>query len=114
MSLKPIDLQNLFVRLNEVSKQQAAHQEAQVHNQQVVGEEIERRTRLNDERVAQAEQSGEGPEKLNDQQQSGGSGQEGSKKKKKPEQQDDQTSSDEANDDVFRDPDLGNRIDISG
>ena len=51
MSLKPIDLQNLFVRLNQIGREQAAREEAPIHAQQVAAEEIAQKTRQSGEKV---------------------------------------------------------------
>lgn len=108
--MKPLDLQNLFIRINEVSKQQASRQEALVHAQQVAGQEIEQNTKLADERVAKTGETGEGPGKVKDENPRekrrrpgarGGAGAE-------------EDEAEEKGEDIFRDPDLGNRIDISG
>lgn len=109
MSLKPLDLQNLFVRLNEISKQQAARQEALLHAQQVAGQEIEQETKLADKRVAKTEETSDGPEKLHDDQKKGNQNQ-NSEQNAKQEEEDDSGS---PRNDPFRDPDLGNRIDIN-
>jgi hypothetical protein len=109
MSLRPIDLQNLFGRLNEISKQQAAIHEASHHAQQVAGSEIAERSANQQKRVTKTEDIEEGPDKV-----------------KKVDEEEvyykqkhnhDKESSDDSNqetpDDIFRDPDLGNKVDIS-
>jgi hypothetical protein len=110
MSLKPLDLQTLFVRLNEVSKQQAARQEAVMHAQQVAGQEIEQQTKMADKRVARTEETSDGPEKLHDDQTRQGASGEGGSSAEDRESEDEQ---EKKRDDPFRDPDLGNRIDIN-
>ncbi len=111
MSLKPIDLQNLFVRLNEISKQQAAQQEAVLHAQQVAGQEIEQQTKMADKRVAKTEETSDGPEKLHDDQTGGGARQAKKEHLRGDKEEDDEAAEEE---DLFKDPDLGNRIDING
>ncbi|AHC14607.1 hypothetical protein [Salinispira pacifica] len=109
MSLKPIDLQNLFLRLNMISKQQAAQQEAPVHAQQVAAQEIEQKTRQMGEKVQPTEESSDGPEKIHDDQ-----AKSRSKSHQSPEGEQGEQEEGSEKDDPFRDPDLGNRIDISG
>ncbi len=110
MSLKPLDLQNLFVRLNQVSKQQAAQQEAPLHAQQVAAQEIEQEAKLADKRVGKTNETGIGAEKMHDDQ----SGNGGSSSSDREKRRDGDESVDKREEDIFKDPDLGNRIDISG
>ncbi|NCN04207.1 MAG: hypothetical protein GW949_01125 [Spirochaetales bacterium] len=112
MSLRPIDLQNLFGRLNEISKQQAAIHEASHHAQQVAGKEIAEKSAQQEERVNKAEELDEGaqkPRRVDRDDHSSGSGGSYHSAKKRTEDEDEE----EKAEDPFRDPDLGNRVDIS-
>jgi hypothetical protein len=115
MSLKPIDLQNLFVRLNQVSKDQAAQQQSQLHAQQVAGQEIEEKTLKNDNKVNKTDEMEQGPEQVTDEKQKGQS-----KAEQKKKEEEEKAASESADSDgkpkknPFEDPDLGNTIDIMG
>ncbi|KGE73545.1 hypothetical protein [Spirochaeta lutea] len=112
MSLRPIDLQNLFLRLNQISKQQAAAQEAAAHAQSVEGQELEESAKAKQKRVSKPDEIQEGPEQSHfDEESPEESGRRrgtGSKNRKKG-----KDSSDESDDSLFKDPDLGTHIDIS-
>lgn len=107
MSLLPIDLQTLFSRMNQVSRDQATIRHAEIHNQEAVGREIEQRTALRNHSVQESEEIQDGPEKVHDDDES---------------QQDHQHRSsqhspreDEQNEKKqLRDPDLGRNIDFIG
>jgi hypothetical protein len=111
MSLQPIDLQTLFVRLSQIGKEQAALKESAVVQQELHGNEIAKRSRMQDETVNRTheleEESGKVQEKKEGSPQSGGRGEQeeytksgkGREKKKR---------------NVFEDPALGKNIDISG
>lgn len=95
--------------MNLVSKQQAAQQEAPLHAQQIAAQEIEQKTRQMGEKVQPTEESSDGPEKIHDDQ-----AKNRDTSKEHPEGEQDQQEEGSEQDDPFRDPDLGNRIDISG
>ena len=109
MSLRPIDLQTLFGRLNEISKQQAAQNEASHHAQQVAGKEIADKSSQNEKQVNKTEELDDGAQKTRKTGQEGhSSGHEGSSYSEKETHKEEDPS-----EDIFRDPDLGNRVDIS-
>lgn len=106
MSIRPIDLQNLFGRLAEVSKQQAATNEASLHAQQVAGAEIAEKATSKNSKVTETDTLQEGPEKSK-------SVSDDDKPRNQHEQKKKREETDEEEEDIFKDPDLGNRIDIS-
>ena len=108
MSLKPLDLQNLFVRLNQIGREQIARQEAPLHAQQVAAEKIAQETRLAGEKVHAPEETSSGPEKIHRDHE-----QEQSDNRREQAKHED-PAEEEKPDDPFRDPALGNKIDISG
>lgn len=110
MSLRPIDLQNLFGRLNEISKQQAAIHEASHHAQQVAGSEIAERSANLQNRVTKTEHIEEGPDKAKKVDEEDVYQQQ---RHHQENNQDDKEDSEESVEDIFRDPDLGNKVDIS-
>lgn len=105
MSVQPIDLQVLFSRLNQVGREQAAQRDAQVQAQAVAGSEIAERSEEQGHRVFEVSGEEDGPEVVNDEAEGQ---QSGSEQQRSPDQKE---RSDEA---VFRDPDLGQHIDVSG
>ena len=114
MSLRPIDLQILFGRLNEVSQQQAAAQEAKEHAQKVSGSEIVEQSLRNGDRVSKTDEVPEGPDqdhkvKVEEQSQHEPRQRKHPGHKYSPNQDEEEKKTIE----VFKDPDLGNRVDIS-
>lgn len=110
MSLRPIDLQNLFVHLNQVGREQAAREEAPLHAQQVAAEEIKEETRQFGEKVQATEETSSGAEKIHDEQ----SGRQEEEAFQEGEEGEEANQEENKSDDPFRDPDLGNKIDIRG
>ncbi|SIQ05724.1 hypothetical protein SAMN05920897_10355 [Alkalispirochaeta americana] len=111
MAMQPIDLQTLFVRLSTVGREQAALKQAVAQNQIVTGEEIARRSQDSGHTVRESSDVSPGPETVDDQE-TGGNQRSSSDKKENHEGEsgDDQ----EREDRTFRDPDLGQHIDLSG
>lgn len=109
MAIQPIDLQTLFVRLSQVGREQSALRDAVAMNQTVTGNEIAQKSQETANAVNQSDAVSEGPEKT-DEDGSSGSHSEGGAKRRRSEEE---SSSDE-DDDVFRDPDLGRNIDLTG
>ena len=105
MAVQPIDLQVLFARLNQVGREQAAARDAQVQAQAVAGSEIAERSEEQDHRVAQLSTEEDGPEVVNDESEGNQSGEQ---------QGGSEQHSESGDNEVFRDPDLGQHIDISG
>ncbi len=105
MAIQPIDLQVLFSRLNQVGREQAVQRDAQIQAQAVAGNEIAERSEEGDHRVAELSTDEEGPENVGDDSE----GKQGSSRQGHREKDDD-----EAKESIFRDPDLGQNVDISG
>lgn len=105
MAIQPIDLQVLFSRLNEIGRDQSTHREAQLQAQLVAASEIADQSEEFDHRVTQSRTDEEGPEQVNDGSggEKGGTGEHGAR-----------DDDERAEEQVFRDPDLGQNIDISG
>jgi len=109
MSIQPIDLQTLFVRLSQVGREQSALKQAIVQNQEVAGREIAERSRLVGESVQESEEVSEGPETVDD---------DDNPSQQHPPAQHEHAQGDsateESQDELFRDPDLGQNIDLEG
>ncbi len=107
MSLQPIDLQTLFVRLAAVGKEQSALRDAVAQNQAVVGSEIAQKSQEDAHTVRQSDGVSEGPETVDDEGHSQEQGAAGGRKRESEEES-------APEDEVFRDPDLGRHVDLSG
>ncbi|MFW5694387.1 MAG: hypothetical protein ACOCYB_04415 [Alkalispirochaeta sp.] len=109
MSIQPIDLQTLFVRLSQVGREQSAMKQAILQNQEVTGREIAERSRQAGESVLESEEVSEGPETVDEE---GSSPQQNTPSHHEHASGED--DSNESSEDVFRDPDLGQHIDLEG
>ena len=105
MGIAPIDLQTLFTQVDKVGKAQAAQKEGQALHQAILGVQIQKKTEENIQQVNEAQNTGDGMEKVGDQKQRQGGGNH-EKNKREAQEEENQTS-------VLRDPTLGNTIDIS-
>jgi hypothetical protein len=108
MAIAPIDLQTLFTQLDKVAKTQSAQRESQVIQQAMQGVQLQRKTEEHIEQVNEAQNMGEGVEKVNDKKQNDkDKGEEKRKNRESAEKED------EDNPSVLRDLNLGKKIDIS-
>ncbi|MFW5718339.1 MAG: hypothetical protein ACOCY8_05760 [Spirochaetota bacterium] len=105
MAIQPIDVQVLFSRLNQIGREQAVLRDAQAQAQAVAGSEIAERSEEQDHRVSELRTDQEGPEAVDEDGDGGGSGA-GEEHASGDEERSDQ--------DVIRDPDLGQHVDLSG
>jgi len=106
MAIAPIDLQTLFTQLDKVAKTQSSQRESQVIQQAVQSVQHQRKTEEQIEQVNEAQNMGEGVEKVGDKKH----GEQGEGKKKGRGQTE---KKDEDQPSVLRDPSLGKKIDIS-
>lgn len=111
MAIQPIDLQTLFTQLDKVGKAQSAQREGLAVQQAIQGAQLQRKTEEQIQEVNEAQDSGEGAEKVNDRGQRNASGG-GGKKEKGPGENENEENG-ESHDVIFRDPALGRNIDIS-
>jgi type II secretory pathway pseudopilin PulG len=108
MAIAPIDLQTLFSQLDKVAKTQSAQRESQVIQQAMQSVQLQRKTEEHIEQVNEAQNMGEGVEKVNDKKQNDkDKGTENRKSREQTEKEDEDNSS------VLRDLNLGKKIDIS-
>ena len=110
MAIAPIDLQTLFTQVEKVGKAQAAQKEGQTIQQAIQGVAIQRKTDEQIQQVNETQDMGEGTEKVNDRSGKNKDNQKGSTANNG---NDDNESNEEKQPVVFRDPRLGNKIDIS-
>jgi hypothetical protein len=105
MAITPIDLQTLFAQLDKVGK---THTPAKEGLQQAVENiQIQKKTEEHIQEVNEAQNTGEGAEKVKDREQSNAGQQNENKKNKEGNKEDEDTVS------VLSDPRLGKNIDIS-
>jgi predicted transcriptional regulator len=106
MAIAPIDLQTLFTQLDKVAKTQTSQRESQIIQQAVQSVQHQRKTEEQIEEVNEAQNMGEGVEKVGDKRQ--GAQGEG---KKKGRGQTEKEGEDQPS--ILSDPSLGKKIDIS-
>jgi hypothetical protein len=109
MPLLPIDLQTLFAQLNQVGKEQAAQKELVPNAQAVQGSQLARQTDERDNKVnATQPQEQKGAEPVR------GRNRRERKRKRAPREAAKEEKPASVKKDVFQDPALGSRIDITG
>ncbi len=108
MPVQPIDLQNMFLRLNQIGKEQADHREIVAQQQSAQNSEFVRETEHRDHSVNQSDDVSEGPRKADDE----GAGKRQNEKQGSKSREKDKKSEDGQY--LFKDPDLGQNIDITG
>ena len=106
MSITPMDLQTLFVRLNEVGKEQNHLKEAVASQQAAGAKQIKENELQQDNSVNKAEEDREAQKLKDEDQKEQGSGRESGNEK----ENDKETLVKK----VFKDPEIGSHIDISG
>jgi hypothetical protein len=112
MAIQPIDLQTLFTQLDKVGRIQSAQREGLAVQQAMQGVQLQRKTEEHIQSVNEAQDTGDGAEKVTDRRRRGGegraSGQGGDGEKNAGDAEQAETPPE-----VFRDPVLGRNIDIS-
>lgn len=106
MAIQPIDLQTLFLRLNQIGQEQSAERNALLQGQAVAGSELARQSELEKSVVREPHDVEGGPEQLRDDDERSS--------QQKREQRDSEGSEEQDELDLFRDPDLGRNVDVSG
>jgi ribosomal protein L12E/L44/L45/RPP1/RPP2 len=110
MGIAPIDLQTLFTQLDKVAKTQGAQREGQVLHQAMQGVQLQKKIEEHVQQVNEAQNTGEGVEKVNEREKHG---QKGGAKKGNAQSDDGEEEEEEEGGFVLRDPNLGKKIDIS-
>ncbi|GHV95129.1 hypothetical protein AGMMS50293_14490 [Spirochaetia bacterium] len=108
MAIQPIDLQALFSQVDKVGKAQSALREGLAVQQAIQGAQLQRKTEEHIQEVNEAQDSGDGAEKVNDRGRRRGGG---GKDKKRAEAE--EAENEEQKPVFFSDPSLGKNIDIS-
>ncbi len=107
MPVLPIDLQVLFAQMNQVGKEQAIQKNISSINQALQGTEIVKETEEKDKSVNETKDVGEGLEKIKDEQKK-------EKKKEASKRKNENKQEKKKENGFFKDPDLGQHIDIVG
>ncbi|MDR0444458.1 MAG: hypothetical protein LBH44_13750 [Treponema sp.] len=108
MGITPIDLQTIFSQVDKVGKYQTVHKEGQLIQQAIQGAQIQRKMEEHIQEVNEAQNTGEGAEKIND---NAHRDQSGGKKKEKGKSGNAEENREIPS--VLSDPSLGKKIDIS-
>jgi hypothetical protein len=112
MAIAPIDLQAIFSQVDKVGKSQAMQREGQTLHQAIVGVQLERKTEEHIQQVNEAQNTGEGVEKVKDHdaehKQKRNAGGKGGRN-----DESDEDENAEKHFSVLHDPNLGKKIDIS-
>jgi len=107
MAIAPIDLQTLFTQVDKVGRSQAAQSEGQALAKSIQGVEIQKKTEEQINQVNEAQNTGDGMEKVNDQNQR--HNQDGKNDRRKQEEK----NAEEDRLIVLHELNLGNQIDVS-
>jgi hypothetical protein len=115
MAIAPIDLQTIFAQVDKVGKTQMAQREGQVLHQAIQGTLLQKKTEENIQEVNEAQNTGEGAEKINDRLREKGQREQksGRKEEEDPQQEDPQLTEEPIKASDLLDPALGRNIDIS-
>jgi len=116
MAIAPIDLQTLFTQLDKVGKAQLSQNEGQALQQAIQGTIIQRKTVEHIREVNEAQNTGDGIEKIKDRGEDGKQqGQAGGGKKEKGQSESGEAgeAGEEGQPSILQDPSLGRNIDIS-
>lgn len=109
MPIQPMDLQVLFSRLDNISRETSGERNLLAQSQAVAGSEIAEKSQELARAVTTAEDVNQGPDTVHDDEEE--NGQSGGRRRKR---QVENATEQEHEGAVFRDPDLGGTIDISG
>ena len=110
MAIQPIDLQTLFTQVDKVGKAQSAQREGLAVQQAIQGAHLQEKTEARIQEVNQAQDTGEGAEKINERNPRGRGGKGGENKKRRSGGEDENEKKEDL---FFHDPSLGRNIDIS-
>jgi len=114
MAIAPIDLQAIFSQVEKVGKTQAQAKEGQALHQAMQGVEMQRKTEEHIKQVNEAQNTGDGAEKVKDRDSHDGQKKNSGKRSDANGDDDTDDAKDENNrQKVLRDPYLGKKIDIS-
>jgi hypothetical protein len=108
MPIQPIDMQTLFMRLNQVGKEQAVEREAAHLAQTTAAQELIREAEQHARSVTQTGELPDGLDSVKDEERKR------REKERRGRLKDEKEDTEPNDNEVFRDPLLGSRIDIVG
>ena len=108
MPLLPIDLQTMFAHMNQVGREQAIQKQVSPEAQSLQASNIVKRTEEKDNSVNETNEIGEGPEQVKEEEERE------SGKQQAEERKDSRSGTEKTDREIFRDPSLGQHIDITG
>ncbi|MCX7786228.1 MAG: hypothetical protein N2442_00865 [Spirochaetes bacterium] len=115
MALKPIDLQVLFSRLNELSREQAVQKELLVHQQTVKTSELLKETEQKTHTVTHPSEVEQGEtEKIRNERKGKGQRYPAGARPSKPSSDQKENQDEDIPVEVVKDPNLGKNIDLTG
>jgi hypothetical protein len=114
MAIQPIDLQTLFTQIDKVGKSQASQREGQQIQQALQGQQIQRRTEEQIRSVNEAQNTGDGAERVKDRSSRGRSPEEGNRENEQDAGEEEEPFPGEWNGKIIRDPSLGRNVDFNG
>ena len=109
MAIQPIDLQALFTQLDKVGKNQNMLKDGHHIQETLQQVQIQKKMEENVQAVNEAQDMGEGTEKIKEDSGRGAHAKQGNAKQEK-----DDAAAEEEKPELIRDPALGRNIDISG
>jgi len=109
MPIRPIDLQTLLMQLSQVGREQAIEKDGAVLQSAVQGLAAQKRQVESKEAVRRPEEPKEGPRPVSERQ---GKGQ--AEKRRGEGEKGEEGGEKAPEEEVVRDPELGNRVDLSG
>ena len=116
MALNPLDLQVNFSQLNQVGKQQTLAKDSEVIRQDQLSEQVKKEGDKIVEDVPETRDLDEGPGKIKDEEKKKNLSNKNKEKKDDKDDKDDKNKKNEMTEEKskFKDPDLGQKIDIIG
>lgn len=112
MSLRPIDLQTLFMRQTELSREKAALHDGMVQKQAVEQSESIEESLKNEEKVSRTAEMPQGPEAVSEHKDNP-PGKGGERRVAKPAGEEEESAAEEPETEVVKDPTLGRNIDFN-
>jgi hypothetical protein len=114
MAIQPIDLQTLFTQLDKVGKNQASQREGAQIQQALQGQQSQQRTEERIRSVNEAQNTGEGAERVKDRNSRGRPFREGDPEKDRTGEDTGEAPAGDQDAPIIRDPGIGRNIDFSG
>lgn len=112
MPIQPIDLQNMFLRMNQIGKEQAEHRNVIAQQQAAQDSSFVKETEHKDHSVNESEDLQDGPDKSDPDGKN--TGKRDHREQMESERGNSEDDEKKKQNSLFDDPDLGHHVDISG